>query len=104
MSVSLKQPLVQVAYEDGFRPAKFPLCPWLCHFCHPLVDFHSARNFTFRFAPAGIWQHSFATLMYFLGHTEILLLKELSLAHSYLQFLVWFFNRVTNIYFILIIC
>lgn len=32
MSISLKQPLVQVAYEDGFRPAKFPLCPWLCHF------------------------------------------------------------------------
>lgn len=20
------------AYEDGFRPVKFPLCPWLCHF------------------------------------------------------------------------
>ena len=32
------------AFEDGFRPAKFPLCTWLCHFVILRLTFTQQRT------------------------------------------------------------
>lgn len=93
------------AYRDGFRMPSSHLALGFVIFVFLLLTFTQQGTLDSDLPLQG-FVDTFLLLSYLPLATlcNTLLLQELSLAHSYLWFFVWYFDNVTNIYVVSIIC